>query len=510
MTMTRKKKITAIVLLVLLGIVFVPLLFLKAWGAYKLGEVNAQQTAQGTLISQANTPPEGKNLFEQPLWLDRLKEQAARNKKLSGEENAAAGLQPNTNALSRWCTEQGQKMSHYEIFKPRVDKKVVPQPGNLDSTQRELLPTFEALQKGPERASNQPMPPELSSIIEKYEARKDLSDEEKVLAVFQEYFQSEDTATEAEIKKSLAESSFFGDSAEVYIKQGLPEKDYLSYPLASLASLKALAQHYGHTARWQAYLGQREKTLEELQPLLNLASLEGHNSTLIEGLVRISSRAIAANAVHAIIRENVLNEEDLLSIQTRFSRMNVMEDLRQTLEGEEAYCEKMYRVEFDPSFKGSFWQRSFARLAHFSGYMNLNKAATFKAMRGFRAAVDTESQTLDYAAWKTAEDLPESMFNNLARETISGDGKASILFLRVQSQRDAVILACALERYRMQEGSFPEKLEALIPEYLPQMPPGSLSLGSLSYKPVEGGYELILNKLPELPADKRMETIWRR
>ncbi len=505
MTMTRKKKIAAIVLLVLLGIVFVPVLFLKALGAYKLGEVNAQQTAQGTLI-----PPEGKNLFEQPLWVDHFKEKAARNKKIIGEEKAAAGLQPDTNALSRWCVEHTTKSLQYDRFKPRVDKKVVPRPGNLDSTQRELLPTFEALQKGPERASNQPVPPELSSIIEKYEARKDLSDEGKVLAVFLEYFQSGDPATEAEIKKSLAESSFFGDTAEVYIKQGLPEEDFLTYPPGPVASLKALAQHYGHTALWQAYSGQREKTLEELQPLLNLASLEGHNSTFIEGLVRNSSRAIAANAVHAIIRENVLNQEDLLSIQTRFSRMNMMEDLRQTLEGEEAYCGKMYRIELDPSFKGSFWQRSFARLVYFSGYMDLNKAAIFKAMRGFRAAIDTEGETLDNAAWKKAEDLPESLFNNLARDTISAVGKASILFLRVQSQRDAVILACALERYRMKVGSFPEKLEALIPEYLPQMPPGSLSQGSLSYTRTEKGYELILNKLPDLPADARMETIWRR
>jgi len=190
--------------------------------------------------------------------------------------------------------------------------------------------------------------------------------------------------------------------------------------------------------------------------------------------------------------------------------MNMMEDLRQTLEGEEAYCGKMYRIELDPSFKGSFWQRSFARLVYFSGYMDLNKAAIFKAMRGFRAAIDTEGETLDNAAWKKAEDLPESLFNNLARDTISAVGKASILFLRVQSQRDAVILACALERYRMKVGSFPEKLEALIPEYLPQMPPGSLSQGSLSYTRTEKGYELILNKLPDLPADARMETIWRR
>lgn len=502
--MTRKKK-TAILFLILLGVALLPLLFLKAWAAYRLGEVNAQQTAQGTLIS-----PEGKNLFEQPLWVDRFKENAARNKKIIGGENAAAGLQPDTNALSRWCTEQTAKSVQYDRFKPRVDKKVKPRPGDFDSTQRELLPTFEALQKGPERASNQPVPPELSSIIGKYEARKDLSDEGKVLAVFLEYFQSGDPATEAEIKKSLAESSFFGDTAEVYIKQGLPEEDFLTYPPGPVASLKALAQHYGHTALWQAYSGQREKTLEELQPLLNLASLEGHNSTFIEGLVRNAIRSMAANAVHAIIRENVLNEEDLLSIQTRFSRMNMMEDLRLTFEGEEVYCGKMFRVQFDPSSMKSFWQRSFIRLVHFSGYLDLNKAAIFKAMRALRASIDTEGQTLDYAAWNKVADMPKSLFNILARQMIPAIGKASNKYLQIQSHRDVVILGCALERYRIKEGSFPEKLEALIPEYLPQMPPGSLSQGSLSYTRTEKGYELILNKLPELPADSRMETIWRR
>jgi len=277
--------------------------------------------------------------------------------------------------------------------------------------------------------------------------------------------------------------------------------------------LKTLAQQYGHTALWRAYSGQREETLEELTPLLDLASLEGYNSTLIEGLVRNATRSISANTVHAIILEHVLNEEDLLAIQTCFSRMNMMEDLRQTLEGEEAYCGKMfnvYRVESDPLFEGGYWQRSFIKLVYSFGYMDLNKAAVFKAMRGFRAAIDTEGQTLDYAAWKKAEDLPKSLFNILARETISVVGNASNRFLRMQSERDAVILGCALERYRLKEGSFPEKLEALIPEYLPEMPPGSLSQGSLTYNRTEDGYELILNKLPELPADKRMETIWRR
>ena len=88
--------------------------------------------------------------------------------------------------------------------------------------------------------------------------------------------------------------------------------------------------------------------------------------------------------------------------------------------------------------------------------------------------------------------------------------KTSNKFLQIQSHRDAVILGCALERYWLSEGAYPEELAALIPDYLEAMPPGSLSQGSLSYTRTEKGYELTLNKLPELPKEDRMETIWIR
>jgi hypothetical protein len=82
--------------------------------------------------------------------------------------------------------------------------------------------------------------------------------------------------------------------------------------------------------------------------------------------------------------------------------------------------------------------------------------------------------------------------------------------LRCQSGKDLTVLACALERYRLKEGSFPEKLEVLIPEYLPQMPPGSGPPALLSYELNEEGYELKANRLPELPPEFSVEVVWKR
>ena len=139
-----------------------------------------------------------------------------------------------------------------------------------------------------------------------------------------------------------------------------------------------------------------------------------------------------------------------------------------------------------------------------------SKAADRQALWKYQDALNPEAQTVDYAAWKKVREGVEGKLNRLGWVWPVAFERTLYRTLRCQSERDLVILGCALERYRLKEGSFPEKLETLIPEYLPQMPTGSLSQGSLTYNRTEKGYELILNKLPDLPADARMETIWRR
>ena len=117
---------------------------------------------------------------------------------------------------------------------------------------------------------------------------------------------------------------------------------------------------------------------------------------------------------------------------------------------------------------------------------------------------------MDYATWKSAGEGSESIFNFMCKPLAPATDKILYKFLRYQSEKDVTVLACALERYRMKEGSFPEKLEALVPEYLPQMPPGSGSPALLSYQLNEEGYELKANRLPELPPEFSVEVVWKR
>jgi hypothetical protein len=77
--------------------------------------------------------------------------------------------------------------------------------------------------------------------------------------------------------------------------------------------------------------------------------------------------------------------------------------------------------------------------------------------------------------------LSQSMsFRDLAREVAS-----------YQTQLDHATLACALERFRLARGQFPQSLEALPPDFLTRVPRDVLHGQPPKYRPTQdGGYIL--------------------
>ncbi len=51
-----------------------------------------------------------------------------------------------------------------------------------------------------------------------------------------------------------------------------------------------------------------------------------------------------------------------------------------------------------------------------------------------------------------------------------------------QSLVRQALLACALERYRLAEGAYPDRLDALVPKYLATLPSDILSGATLKYR----------------------------
>jgi hypothetical protein len=321
------------------------------------------------------------------------------------------------------------------------------------------------------------------------------------------------------MKKDFKESDYYGFSREIFIEFGgnkeTPPPEIL---LPHLSVFKGLCQSIRENAHWYAILGEREKSLSELNSGLDIISLKSGSPFLVDGLVRGAMTSITLDAVKKVIQNEVLEEEDLRQLQGRISQLNMIEVLRQGLMAEHVMGESMLDLLIPMPEDGSYpkkWNmpRSLISGARLVGLIQLNKATYRQTIWQFQDALDPKTQTVDYWAWRKGAEIPKGFLNLLSRNISSSLEKMIYQFIRCQSEKDATILACALERYRLKEGSFPETLETLIPAYLEAMPPGSLGRGSLSYTRTEDGYELILNRLPgvtDLPPDSSVEVTWKR
>jgi type II secretory pathway pseudopilin PulG len=66
-------------------------------------------------------------------------------------------------------------------------------------------------------------------------------------------------------------------------------------------------------------------------------------------------------------------------------------------------------------------------------------------------------------------------------------GRVSLKATTAQTAADQAALACALERYRLANGRFPEDLNALVPRFTSQLPHDALTGEPYKYRRAEDG-----------------------
>lgn len=95
------------------------------------------------------------------------------------------------------------------------------------------------------------------------------------------------------------------------------------------------------------------------------------------------------------------------------------------------------------------------------------------------AKVDREIGHLNRSPMITARNLPVALL-------MPALGKAGVRPQLVIQERDAMLVAIALELYRRRTGSWPESLEQLVPDLLPAVPPDRFDGRPLRYRLIDG------------------------
>jgi hypothetical protein len=107
-----------------------------------------------------------------------------------------------------------------------------------------------------------------------------------------------------------------------------------------------------------------------------------------------------------------------------------------------------------------------------------NRTVSPTAVR--RVDADVKSQAKHYLPYKIQTLM-----------TLPGISKSVMRFANIQADLDLARVACALERYRLAHGEYPEKLDALAPQFVEKLPHDVINGQPLHYRRTNDGKFLL-------------------
>jgi hypothetical protein len=287
--------------------------------------------------------------------------------------------------------------------------------------------------------------------------------------------------------------------------------------LPHLVSIKAICRRLHVMACAKLAAGQNDSALNDVKLILYLADSLREEPMIISYLVRRACVEVALQPVWEGLAEHAWTDAQLQELQTRLGRFNFLADLDWPCDAERAAgvftADLLYKGKYRLSYLtedgpgGSVVHGTLedlvARMAphgwyyqeqlNYSRLYELQFAETFDPAK--RRVYPGELEARDRQMQKEVAGYPGLSrgvnglirHNYLACLLLPQLGRLPVRAATGQTSVDQAILACALERHRIANGSFPEKLEALTPQFIAQLPNDLLTGQPYKYRRTEAG-----------------------
>lgn len=222
--------------------------------------------------------------------------------------------------------------------------------------------------------------------------------------------------------------------------------------------------------------GNNKEALNRYLQVLHLGHGLGRNSYLICGAYSMSIQSIAIQRLNSILNGPLQDADFYKSIIQQMERIdNTPLDYKNLLKTEIILGHYSFRL----IRSGSLGGRNLITGSDF--YMNREKQIFNNYYTHAIKAMNSEYPEACSALEKQTFSLPAlSMLNS---KTIPVFLTGYRQFTRYQVQYGGIIILAALKEYRVEKGEYPEKLSALVPEYLNKLPVDLFSPdGNYSYE----------------------------
>jgi len=251
--------------------------------------------------------------------------------------------------------------------------------------------------------------------------------------------------------------------------------------------------------------GQSEKALGDVKLSLHLADSIRTEPILISHLVRVALVNITLQPIWEGLAEHKWSDEQLVELDQELAKLDFLADYGVAMRGEQACSVKVIdwvrrtrKVSDiigpygDSAFKeritglvsylspsGWFYQNQFRYCRYFTQWdlplADVKRGIFSPALlRDADAALDLEIRHV-------------SPYNKIETMLLPAMSACAKKFARDQESTDLARVACALERYRLAHGEYPESLDALAPQFIAKLPHDIINGQPLHYRRTSDG-----------------------
>ena len=224
-------------------------------------------------------------------------------------------------------------------------------------------------------------------------------------------------------------------------------------------------------AHVRAHRGDPAGAARSIRAILILGRSLEREPVLVSMLVRIACEGIGIGHLEELLGTVDFSDEDLIALQEELRAADYRENLYQAMLGERVTV--ITTIE-DPTMQGIDGPRGgLWRLTQRDGmalsleHMGELAAATRKPWLQALDAADQAEQRLRQVTSASTLNRVRYMMPAMLLPAISVAFQAAA---RARATGDAADAAIAIERYRREHGKLPEKLDELVPEFLPRVP----------------------------------------
>jgi hypothetical protein len=291
--------------------------------------------------------------------------------------------------------------------------------------------------------------------------------------------------------------------------------------LPHLAKLKSVTTVLGLRVSAQLALSRTNEAFNDVLLMLWVCESLREENLLINQLVRIACFRLTAHTIWEGLAAGKWSGAQLRTIQERVQQIDFISNIHRAASAERAgavaaiewirkngqFGASFSGPEDPPEFRAS--EQVIHRMPR--GWYRLETVNLCRLLDGqIEGVVDQQRRTINAerleANNRTLMESFQGTFSILWRHRLFAKLLLPALeqttrkFATAQTIAHQVVMACALERYRLANGGYPEKLEALVPTFLQRLPHDVLTGEPLSYER-ESEREFVLRSSP-WPSDE--------